>query len=85
MLERVRKRQWNKKNKHRVPATYQEGDWVLVHHSRLPAWPRYLLRALQVSICGWTPYHRAVFSLSRGDPDVSATMMLKTSVGRSWS
>ena len=37
MLQRVRERQWNKKNKHRVPATYQEGDWVLVHHSRLPA------------------------------------------------
>ena len=28
MLQRVRERQWNKKNKHRVPATYQEGDWV---------------------------------------------------------
>ena len=40
ILQRVRERQWNKKNKQRVPATYQEGDWVLVHHSRLPAWPR---------------------------------------------
>ena len=40
MLQRVRERQWNKKSKHRVPASYQEGDWVLVHHSRLPAWPR---------------------------------------------
>ena len=40
MLQRVRERQWNKKNKHRVPASYQEGDWVLVHHSRPPAWPR---------------------------------------------
>ena len=39
MLQRVRELQWNKKNKHRVPASYQEGDWVLVHHSRLPAWP----------------------------------------------
>ena len=39
MLQRMRERQWNKKNKHRVPAPYQEGDWVLVHHSRLPAWP----------------------------------------------
>ena len=39
MLQRVRERQWNNKNKHRVPATCQEGDWVLVHHSRLPAWP----------------------------------------------
>ena len=40
MLQRVRERQWNKKKKHRVPASYQEGDLVLVHHSRLPAWPR---------------------------------------------
>ena len=40
MLQRVRERQWNKKNKHRVPASYQEGDWVVVFHSRLPAWPR---------------------------------------------
>ena len=40
MLWRVRVRQWNKKNKHQVPASYQEGDWVLVHHSRLPASPR---------------------------------------------
>ena len=40
MLQRVRERQWNKKNKHRVPASYQEGDWVLLYHSRLPAWPR---------------------------------------------
>ena len=37
MLKRVGERQLNKKNKHRVPATYQEGDWVLVHYSRLPA------------------------------------------------
>ena len=37
MLQRVRERQWIKKNKHRVPASYQEGDLVLVHHSRLPA------------------------------------------------
>ena len=39
MLQRVEERQWNKKNKHRVPACYQEGDWVLVHYSRLPAGP----------------------------------------------
>ena len=39
MLQRVRERQWNKKDKDRVPASYQEGDWVLVHHSRLPARP----------------------------------------------
>ena len=23
-----------------MPASYQEGNWVLVHHNRLPAWPR---------------------------------------------
>ena len=40
MLQRVRQRQWNKKNKHRVPAFYEEEDWMLVHHSRLPPWPR---------------------------------------------
>ena len=40
MPDSLRERQWNEKNKHRVPASYQEGDLVLVHHSRLPAWPR---------------------------------------------
>ena len=40
MLQRVRERQWNTKKKDRGPASYQERDWVLVHHSRLPAWPR---------------------------------------------
>ena len=75
MLQRVRERQWNKKNKHRVPATYQEGDWVLVHHSRLPAWPRSTsddpyFGPVQDPICGWAPYHRAVFSPARGDPGV---------------
>ena len=40
MLQRVREHQWDKKNKHSVPASYQEGDWVLVHHSRLPTSPR---------------------------------------------
>ena len=39
MLKRVRERQCNKKDKHRLPASYQEGAEVLVHHSRLPAWP----------------------------------------------
>ena len=39
MLHRVREGQWNKKNKHQVPASYQEGDWVLLHHGWLPAWP----------------------------------------------
>ena len=36
----MREHQCNKKNKHLVPACYQEGDSVRVHHSRLPAWPR---------------------------------------------
>ena len=36
MLQRVGKHQWTKRKRHRVPASYQEGDWVLVHHSRLP-------------------------------------------------
>ena len=40
MLQRVRECQWNQKNMHRMPASYQEGDSVLVHHSWLPAWPR---------------------------------------------
>ena len=34
MLQGVRK------NKHRVPVSYQERKWVLVHHSHVPAWPR---------------------------------------------
>ena len=39
MLQRLRECQWNKKYKHGVPAPYQEGDWVLVHHSWVPTWP----------------------------------------------
>ena len=40
MLVRLMQQQWKKKNKHRVAAFYQEGDFLLVHHSRLPAWYR---------------------------------------------
>ena len=40
MLQRVKEGQWTKKNRHRVPACYQQGDWVLMHHSRLSAYPR---------------------------------------------
>ena len=40
MLQRVREAQWNKNNKHWVPASYQGADWVLMHQSLLPAWPR---------------------------------------------
>ena len=40
MLQRVSEHQWKKKKKHRLPAAYKERESVLVHHSRLPAWPR---------------------------------------------
>ena len=40
MLQRPRERQRDKKNKHRVLATYQEADSVSLHHSRRPARPR---------------------------------------------
>ena len=40
MLGRVREQQWTKNNRHGSPAFYEEGDWVLVHHSRVPPWPR---------------------------------------------
>ena len=38
-LQRVRERHQNKKNKRLLPASYQEADRVLVHHSKLPAGP----------------------------------------------
>ena len=38
MPQQVREQQWTKKSKHREPASYHEGDWVLVQHSRLPAY-----------------------------------------------
>ena len=40
MLQKVRERQWTKKYRHPEPASYEESDSVLVHPSRLPAWPR---------------------------------------------
>ena len=39
LLRRVRERQWNNKNRYGLPASYQERDWVLVHHSWLATWP----------------------------------------------
>ena len=74
MLQRVRGRQGIKKDRHRVPVSHQEGDWVLAHHSRLSAWPRsisndpYLGPYKILSVDG----HRisAVFSPTRGDPGV---------------
>ena len=78
MLQRVRERQWSKKTKHRVPASYQEGDWVLVHHSWLPSWPRSTsddpyFGPEKDAICGWSPYHCAVFSPTKGDPGVGCS------------
>ena len=89
MLQRVRERQWNKKNKHRVPATYQEGDLVLVHHSPLPAWPPstsddpYFGPYKILSVDG----HRITVQCSPrlGGTLVCAPMILKTSVGKSGS
>ena len=37
MLQRVGEGHLNKMNKHRVPATHQQADWVLVYHNSLPA------------------------------------------------
>ena len=61
MLQRVRERQWNKNKKHQVPASYQQGHWVLVHHSRLPAMTptlgptRSCLWMVTASTCGVLP------------------------------
>ena len=73
MLQRVREREWNKKKKHRVSASYQERDWVLVHHRGVPAWPRstsddhYFGPYKILSMDG---DRSAVFSPTRGDPGV---------------
>ena len=40
MLQRVWEDKWTRRNIQGVPASYQAGDWVLVHHIGLPAWPR---------------------------------------------
>ena len=57
MLQRVRGRQWNKKNKHRVPASYQKGDWVLVQPAMTPTWgpTRFYPLMDTVSQCGVLP------------------------------
>ena len=65
----------NKKNKHRVyrpPTKKGTGCWCTTvdyppGHA-LPAMTHTSGRTR--SYCGWTPYHRAVFSPSRGDPGV---------------
>ena len=75
MLQRVRERQW--KQEEQAPSTGHLprgglGAGALQPTTRLATLyqRRPILRALQDSICGWTPYNRAVFSPSRGDPGV---------------
>ena len=39
-LQLAREPHWSQKNKQEVPASYQERDWLLVHHSLVPDSPR---------------------------------------------
>ena len=41
----VRERELTRRNRMRRPASFKVGDLVLVHHSRLPTWPRNCLQA----------------------------------------
>ena len=43
-LKRVRERELTRRNRTRRPASFKVGDLVLVHHSRLPTWPRNCLQ-----------------------------------------
>ena len=43
-LKHVRARELTRRNRTRRPATLKVGDLVVVHHSRLPTWPRNCLR-----------------------------------------
>ena len=43
-LKHVRERELTRRNRTRRPATFKVGDLVLVHHSRLPTWPRNCLQ-----------------------------------------
>ena len=43
-LKHVRERELTRRNRKRNPATLKVGDLVLVHHSRLPTWPRNCLQ-----------------------------------------
>ena len=40
LLEKKQSKENRTKNRKRTEAIYQIGDWVLVHHSRIKAWPR---------------------------------------------
>ena len=39
-LKHLRKRELTRRNRKRRPATFKVGNLVLLHHSRLPTWPR---------------------------------------------
>ena len=43
-LKHVPERELTRRNRTRCPATFKVGDLLLVHHSRLPTWPRNCLR-----------------------------------------
>ena len=43
-LKHVRECELTRGNRTRHPATFDVGDLVLVHHSRLPTWPRNCLQ-----------------------------------------
>ena len=43
-LKHVQERELTKRNRTRRPASFKVGDLVLVHHSRLPTWPRNCLQ-----------------------------------------
>ena len=43
-LRHTRDRELSRQNRLRRPATFKVGDLVLVHHSRLPSWPRNCLQ-----------------------------------------
>ena len=43
-LKHVRERELTRRNRTRRPATFRVGDLVLVHHLRLPTWPRNCLQ-----------------------------------------
>ena len=43
-LRHIRDRELSRRNRLRRPASFKAGDLVLVHHSRLPSWPRNCLR-----------------------------------------
>ena len=43
-LRHIRDRELSRRNRLRRPASFKVGDLVLVHHSRLPSWPRNCLQ-----------------------------------------